>query len=81
MKPITILSCILFFALTGCAVYPTYDNVAYATPTYSAGVAYGYAPAPVYAPPPVYVRPAPYYGGIYYHRGYYGGHRHGGHWH
>ena len=71
MKPLTFSACILLLALTGCAVYPTYDDLGpYPAPAYG------------YAPPPVYVSPAPvYFGGIYYHRGYYGGHRPHGHWH
>jgi hypothetical protein len=76
MKPFAFSSCILLLALTGCAVYPTYDDLG---PYPAPAPAYGYAPSPVY------VSPAPiYFGGIYYHRGgYYGGHRpHGrGHWH
>lgn len=78
MKPITFSSCILLLALTGCAVYPTYDDLG---PYPAPAPTYGYAPA--YVPPPaVYVRPAPvYFGGIYYRRGYDGGHRPHGHWH
>ncbi|MDE2598364.1 MAG: hypothetical protein KGL40_01940 [Rhodocyclaceae bacterium] len=72
MKPFALSASLLLLALTGCAVYPTYDDLGpYPAP------AYGYAPA--YVPPPVYVRPAPmFYGGVYYHRDYRGGYRH---WH
>lgn len=76
MKPLTLASCILLLALTGCAVYPTYDDLG---PYPAPAPVYGYAPA--YVPPPVYVRPAPYYYGGFYYHGYRGDHRPHGHWH
>jgi hypothetical protein len=76
MKRFSLISCIALLALTGCAVYPTYDNLGgyYGpAPAYSVSANYGYA----YVPPPVYVRPAPYFygGAVYYH----GGSPHHGH--
>lgn len=79
MKPFALLSSALLLALTGCAVYPTYDNLGHypaAAPGYAVSASYGYAPA--YVAPPVYVRPSPYYYRGGYSHGYRGGYRHYG---
>jgi hypothetical protein len=75
MKRILAVAVLAGTVLTGCAVVPAYEPVAYGPPA-----AYGYGPAPVVvAPAPaVVVRPA-FYGSL----SYYHGPRHGWHggWH